>query len=42
MNAGGSATIVVPPDDDMASLVARRARTILEEAGVTIEHDGGR
>jgi hypothetical protein len=34
--AGGSASIVVPQDDDMASLVARRAQRILEDAGVSI------
>jgi hypothetical protein len=34
--AGGSASIIVPQDDDMARLVARRAQRILEDAGVSI------
>jgi hypothetical protein len=34
--AGGSAEIVAPPDDGMADLIARRAKRILEEAGVTL------
>jgi hypothetical protein len=33
---GGSASIIVPQDDDMARLVARRAQRILEDAGVSI------
>jgi hypothetical protein len=40
--AGGTAEIVAPPDDDMASLIARRAQRILEDAGVTLSADGGR
>jgi hypothetical protein len=34
--AGGSASIVVPQDDDMARLIARRAQRILEDAGVSV------
>jgi hypothetical protein len=34
--AGGSASIVVAPDDDMARLIARRAQRILEDAGVSV------
>jgi hypothetical protein len=41
-NAGGTAEIVVQPDDDMAQLIARRAIRILEDAGVGVTTDGGR
>jgi hypothetical protein len=34
--AGGRASIVVPQDDDMARLIARRAQRILEDAGVSV------
>jgi len=32
----GTAAIVAPPDDPMAALIARRARRILEDAGVQV------
>ena len=37
--AGGTAAIVVPKDDDMARLIARRAQRILEDAGVAVTTD---
>jgi hypothetical protein len=35
-HVGGSATIAVPSDDGMPGLIAKRAKRILEDAGVQV------
>jgi hypothetical protein len=35
-HVGGTATIVLPSDEGMAGLIAKRAQRILEDAGVTV------